>query len=112
MPLAGVPEAQWPPFTGEPLIGDSFWELLDAGKIVAVGDLVARTPDTVFWVDTDAILGSGCCVVARDVESPEGYTLRSGCYIYYKVLRAGSPVPPLQVLLSETGKTDLAARFE
>jgi hypothetical protein len=26
MPLAGTPDAQWPPFTGEQLVGDWFWK--------------------------------------------------------------------------------------
>ena len=112
MPRAGIPETQWPPFTGEPLIGNWFWELQQAGKIVFVGGLIAGIPGTVFWADTESIIGSDCCVVARDVRSPEGYTLPSGRYVYYKALRAGGPVPSLQELLADTDKTDLAPRFQ
>jgi hypothetical protein len=111
MPLVGSPEAQWPPFTGEPLIGNCFWELHQAGKVVSVESLIAATSDTVFWADTDAVIGSGCCVVARDIRSPEGYTLQSGRYVYYKALRTGAPMPSLQALLAGTGKTDLATQF-
>jgi hypothetical protein len=111
MPLEGAPEAQWPPFTGEPLLGDWFWELYRTHQLVSVDGLIAGTQDTVFWVGTEAIIGSDCCVVARDVRSPEGYTLQSGRYVYYHTLRTGVPVPSLQVLLADKNKIDLAPRF-
>ncbi len=62
-------------------------------------------------MDTEAILGSGCCAVARDIKSPDGHTLRCGRYVYYQALQAAKPVPSLEVLLADTGKTDLAPRF-
>jgi hypothetical protein len=65
----------------------------------------------VFWTDTGAILGSGCCAVAHDIRSPEGPMLQRGRYVYYQALRAGKPVPSLRVLLAATGKIDLAPRF-
>ena len=112
MPLVGIPEAQWPPFTGEPFFGKWFWEHYRAGSIVFLGDLIAQTPDTVFWVlDTEAIFGWGSCAVARDIKSGEGYTLRRGCYVYYRALRMGKPVPRLGALLASAGRTDLASRF-
>jgi hypothetical protein len=111
MPLAGVPEAQWPPFTGEPLIGEPFWELVRAGEIVSLGDLIARSPDTVFWAAADEIPGSGCCVVARDIASPSGYTLRKGCYVYYTALQAHREIPSLAEFLADSSKVDLTARF-
>ncbi len=111
MLLVGIPEAQWPPFTGEHLFGHWFWEHYRAGSIVSLGGLIAGTPDTVFWADTEAILGSGCCVVARDIKSPEGYTLQHGRYVYDQALQAGTPVPSLDTLLNDYGKTDLASRF-
>jgi hypothetical protein len=112
MPLVGIPEAQWPPFTGECLLGHWFWEHYRAGSIVSLGGLIAETPDTVFWADTEAILGWDCCAVAHDVSSREGFTLRRGRYVYYQALRAGKPVPSLSVLLSDICKTDLAPRFQ
>jgi hypothetical protein len=111
MPLEGAPETQWPPFTGEPLIGDWFWELHRAQRLVSVGGLIAGTQDTVFWADTEAIIGSDCCVVARNIRSPEGYTLQSGRYVYYRALRTGAAVPSLQALLAHKDKIDLAPRF-
>ena len=111
MPLADIPEAQWPPFTGERFFGHWFWEHYWAGNIVSVDGLVAGTPDTAFWVDTQAILGSDCCVVARDIKSSDGYRLRRGRYIYHKALREDRPVPSLEALLADPGKTDLAPRF-
>lgn len=112
MPLAGVPETQWPPFTGEPLLGHWTWEHLRSARIVSLAPLIAGNPDTVFWADTTEILGSDCCVVARDVADPEGHVLRRGRYAYYEVLRAGKPVPPASVLLADTRKIDLAPGFE
>jgi hypothetical protein len=111
MPLAGVPEAQWPPFAGEPLFGHWTWEHVRAGRIVSLASLVAGNPGTVFWADTKAILGSDCCVVARDVTDPEGRVLRRGRYAYYEVLRAGKPVPSVSALLADASKIDLAPGF-
>jgi len=111
MPFVGIPEAQWPPFTGERFFGHWFWEGTRAGRIVLLADLIARTPDTIYWVDTKMILGSACCAVTHDVRSPGGFTLPRGRYVYYKALRADKPVPPLAVLLADNGKIDLAPLF-
>jgi hypothetical protein len=111
MPLAGTPEAEWPPFTDERFFGDWFWEHYRAGRVVLLDDLVAGTPGTVYWVDTRTILGSDSCAVARDIRNPKGRTLRRGRYVYYKALRAGKLVPPLAALLADSSKIDLAPRF-
>jgi hypothetical protein len=111
MPLAGIPEAGWPPFADELVFGDWFWEHYQAGSIVSVDGLIAATPGVVFWADTAAVIGSGCCVVAHDIRGPEGATLQRGRYVYYQALRAGKPVPSLEALLADTGKIDLAPRF-
>jgi hypothetical protein len=111
MQLMSIPEEQWPPFTGERFFGHWFWEHHRVGSIVSLGGLIAGTPDTVFWADTEAILGSGCCVVARDIRTPEGYTLRRGRYVYVEALWAGKSVPSLDKLLNDYDKTDLASRF-
>jgi hypothetical protein len=111
MPLAGSSETLWPPFTDECFFGRWFWEHYKAGSVRSLSDLIAGVPSTVFWIDTKAILGSDCCAVARDIRSPEGYTLRCGRYVYYQVLRAGKPVPSLRTLLACTDRIDLASRF-
>jgi hypothetical protein len=111
MLLAGVPEALWPPFTEEPHFGSWFWDHYWAGSIIWLDNLIAATPDTVFWVDTEAILDSDCCIVAQDIESPKGYTLRRGRYVYCQVLEEGKQVPSLAELLASSDKTDLASRF-
>jgi hypothetical protein len=111
MPRVGIPEAQWPPFTDEHLFGLWFWEYYRSGDLVSVDGLIAEAPGTVFWIDTSAILGSDSCAVARDIKSPEGFTLERGRYVYHQALRAGKPTPSLRVLLADTGKTDLAPRF-
>ena len=111
MPLAGVPEPQWPPFTDERLFGPWFWEHFRIGNITFLNDLIADTSAAVYWVDTQAVLGSDCCVVARDITGPDGQVLRRGRYVYYQALRAGTPVPSLTALLADAGKTDLAPRF-
>jgi hypothetical protein len=111
MPLAGSPETQWPPFTDERLFGPWFWEHFRTGSITFLNDLIAGSPGTVYWVDARAVLGSDCCVVARDVTGPDGHILRRGRYVYYQALRAGTPVPSLTALLARADKTDLAPRF-
>ncbi len=111
LPYADIPEPQWPAIPQDRFFGYWFWEGYRAGDIVPLADLIAQTPDTVFWVDTTAIIGSGCCVVARDVMSHEGYTLRRGRYVHHAVLTAGKCVPSLDVLLADDRKTDLSTRF-
>jgi len=112
MPLADLPETQWPRFTGERFLGPWFWEAFRAGRIVLLADLIANNPATIYWVDTKATLGSACCAVTHDVTSHDGYRLRGGRYVYYKVLRAGTPVPPLAALLEDKEKVDLAPAFQ
>lgn len=111
MPFVDLSEPQWPPYVGESLCGRWFWDSHKAGKLVPLTDLIARTSNTVYWVNTDAILGSGCCAVARDVRDQEGPTLRRGLYVYYKALQAGGPLPELTALLAGNSKTDLAQRL-
>lgn len=112
MPLAGLPEAQWPSFTDERLFGHWFWNHYQAGSIVSLSNLIAGTSGTVFWVETEAGLGWDCCVVARDISGPGGPALRSGRYVDYRALRAGKTVPSLDALLAGTAKIDLAPRFQ
>jgi hypothetical protein len=112
MPRTDLPRTQWPPFTGQRLFGHWFWEHFRDGSIVLLDRLVAENPDTVFWVNTRAILGSDCCAVACDVPGPAGYTLRRGRYVYSEALRAEECVPSLTELLADPDKTDLAARFQ
>jgi hypothetical protein len=111
MPLAGIPLQQWPPFTDDRLFGRWFWDYYQGGGIVFLSELIAGTRDAVFWADAKTILGSGCCVVTRDIKSPEGYTLPAGRYVYHEALQAGVPVPPLEVLLASTNTIDLALRL-
>jgi hypothetical protein len=110
MPLAERPAARWPPFTAEHVFGPWFWEYYHAGRLVSLDRLIAATPGTVFWADTEATIGSGCCIVARDVEG-EGFTLPRGRYVHHSVLTSAAPVPPLDALLAGTGTTDLSPRF-
>lgn len=111
MPLAGIPEVQWPPFTGQHFFGAWFWEHYEAENLISLDRLIAAAPDTVFWADTTSILGSDSCAVARDTKSPKGHVLRSGCYVPYQALRRGDPLPPLEVILANPSKIDLAPRF-
>jgi hypothetical protein len=112
MLLAGIPEPRWPKFvTGERAFGHWFWEAYRDRNFVSLADLIAANPGVVFWVDTVAILGSGCCVVKHDIGSPDGPILRRGRYVYYQALQEHKPVPSLETLLADTGRIDLAARF-
>jgi hypothetical protein len=111
MPLAGIPEARWPPFTGQRFFGPWFWEEHRAGRIVLLDDLLADARGAVFWVNTRQALGSACCAVARDVGGRTGPTVRRGRYVSSEALRVGRPVPSLTALLADDGKIDLAGRF-
>jgi hypothetical protein len=111
MPIVGIPEARWPAMVHERIFGTWFWEAYRVGRIVALDGLIAENPRVVFWVDTVAILGSGCCAVARDIRSGDEPMLRRGRYVYYQAQEAGKPVPSLEALLADDSKIDLAARF-
>jgi hypothetical protein len=111
MPLADLPETQWPPFTGRHVLGRWFWECHQAGAIVSLDRLITQNPRAVYWVDTKQLLGWDCCVVARNIAVPDGFTLRRGRYVYYEALRAGKAVPALDALLADANKTDLAPQF-
>jgi len=108
LPRAGLPQDAWPPFAGE-LLGSWFWEHYQAGRIVDLAALVAGTRDAVFWVTGSD--GLGVCAVAGDIASPDGWTLPQGVYAWHEVLRGGG-VPSLGELLADSGKTDLAPRFQ
>jgi hypothetical protein len=111
MPRVDTPEDQWPSFTGEPLFGHWSWDRYWGSSMVSLDRAIAAAPDTVSWVDTTAILGSNCCAVARDITDPSGFTLRSGRYVDYEVLRADKTIPTLEALLADPDKIDLAPRF-
>jgi hypothetical protein len=112
MPLVGTPETRWPPFTNEPVFGRWFWQYYKAGKVINLGRLISETPCTVFWAATKGILGSDCCVVAHDIESPEGLTLPRGRYVYSEALQEGKTAPSLDTLLADDRKVDLSSRFQ
>jgi hypothetical protein len=111
MPRAGIPVRRWPPFTGEVLFGSWFWEHYRAGALVSLAGLIAASPGTAFWVNSEAALGWDCCVVSRDIANDGRYTLPRGCYLYYEALRQGVAVPPPETLLAGMGKADLAPRL-
>jgi hypothetical protein len=110
MPLVGAPETEWPPFTQEHLFGRWFWDHHRAGNIIDLGDTIAATAGTVFWMDTYAAVGSDCCVVTSDLKTAEGHILRHGTYVDSARLRAGTA--GLAELLAGARKIDLAPRFQ
>ena len=103
--------ADWPPFAGEKVLGPWLWEYYRAGRIVNLGPVIAGSPGAVFWTAGVAPLEWGCCAVARDLASPDGWTFPSGRYVYGGELQAGVAVPSLETLLADPGATDLAPRF-
>jgi hypothetical protein len=111
MPLAGISEALWPPFTGERFFGPWFWEYYEAGSIVHLDEVIAKHPGTVFWVDVTALVGSDFCLVEHDIRAWECLALRRGCYVYYQALRGGRAVESITELLANAAKTDLAPQF-
>lgn len=112
MPCAGVPEEQWPSFTGERLFGHWSWERRQSGCIVSLDEAIGGASGAVWWVDTSALIGSDCCVVSRDIVSPNGDTLPRGRYVYYQALRSDETIPSLEALLNDTRKIDLAPRLQ
>ena len=112
LPLAGTPKRAWPPFAGTRWLGSWFWDQVQEGRLVSLARLVAATTGDVFWLDSAPGLAASCLAIAHDVTAPEGYTLPRGCYLYYKSLRAGTTLPLLPDLLSDTAKVDLAPRFK
>lgn len=112
MPFTDIPEVEWPSFAQERTLGHWFWEDYRSGKIIWLASLIAKVPHAVFWIDTNAILGSECCAVAREIRSPRGPILRRGRYVHYGALKAGKPVPSLSDLLTDKSKIDLAPRFQ
>lgn len=110
MPLTGLTEEKWPLYAGEAL-GRWFWDSYRAGKLVYLGELIKGNRDTVFFVEAKSILGSGCCIVTRDVNSPGWPKLPRGRYVYHRALRAGRPVPSLKELLNNYSRTDLASWY-
>lgn len=112
LPLASIPEGQWPPFTGEAFLGPWFWRYYEAGRLVSLSDLIAAEPGAVFWVDTKKKFGWDTCVVAHDISGDGPYHLRRGRYVYHGVLRTGGPLPSLEALLADESKLDLAPRFQ
>jgi hypothetical protein len=111
MPHTDSPEAQWPPFTDERLFGHWFWDHHRAGSVIDLGEAIAATANTVFWVDTYAVLGTDCCVVEYDVKTEDGHVLQRGTYVDSATLREGILVPATVELLADAGKTDLALSF-
>jgi hypothetical protein len=112
MPRVGTSLGQWPDFAGDSFFGSWFWNYCETGNIVSLAALIAQSPGVVFWSDTEKIIGSGCCIVTRNIKSPEGYTFRRGRYVHHQLLREGRPIPSLDVLLTDIPKADLAPRFE
>ena len=111
MPGAGVPQDRWPPFTGERVFGAWFWDHHSDGNIISLADLIAETEGAVFWVDTEKLFGSGCCVVEHDIGSPQGYRLPADRYVYHEALQGGMHIPPASALLASGSKIDLGPRF-
>ena len=109
MPLAGMAEEEWAPFTGNALLSSWFWDYLRDGHIIPLRDLIAGTPGTVFWV----VAEPGVPMVAVKKAIPcGGGTLPAGRYVYYQQLRDGTPLLSLEDALADPGRIDLAPRFE
>ena len=111
MPLARITRQQWPPFTNENFLGHWFWDYCRDGRIVSLSELIGATSDVVFWTSIEAASSSGCCIVASNINSPRGYMLPAGRYVYYETLQVGEEVPSLDELLARTDKIDLSPRL-
>jgi hypothetical protein len=109
MPRTDVPEAAWMP-VARPRFGSWFWDYYRDGRIVDLAPLLGDTQDLVFWVDTISATGSGSIAVEMDLDSPDGWTLPRGVYVYYPVARDHRALS-LDDLLADPGKVDLGPRF-
>jgi hypothetical protein len=113
MPRAGLPERDWPPFIGEPILGPWVWDHIRAGRLADAGSSLAGTHGAAYWVSAgqnDRGGAAGHVAVARDVRLSQGIILPRGLYAYWKSLRLGG-VPTLEDALADRGKTDLGPRF-
>lgn len=106
---SGGAESSWAPFIGARLFGAWFWDHYRNGNVVDLAPLVAATPDAAFWAQPGN-LTYGCCAVARDVTSPDGWTLPQGVYVCSDSLRDGETAGPLDEVLAGD-VTDLYPRF-
>jgi hypothetical protein len=111
MPRVGMPREDWPPFTGERLFGHWSWERSWSRRIVSLDEVIGGTSETFWWVDTKAVIGSDCCVISTDIVS-QGLTVPRGRYAFYEALCSSEAIPPLEALLDDPGKIDLAPRFQ
>jgi hypothetical protein len=109
MPLVGTPESRWPPFIGKRIFGWWFWDYYQNNSVVPLDGLIAKNPGAVFWVNTQAAIGSDCCAVARDITAT--YTLPRGSYAYSGALQADEAIPSLAELLADEDGVDLSPRF-
>jgi len=113
MPRADLPEGEWPPFTGEPVLGQWVWDHISAGRLVNIGPCLAGTRGAAWWLtagQNDSGGKAGAIAVSREVHLSCGAILPRGLYAYHKTLRLGG-VPSLEGALASRGKTDLGFRF-
>ena len=111
MPCIDVPRGQWPPLTVKKRLGRWFWAYLRSGAMRDMHTVVAATSDAMFWVGMTDIPDSGVCVVRRDIAVAEDLILPKGRYVDYQAAVSGVPVPALDALLRDPGRSDLAPAF-
>lgn len=111
LPWIEETSGQLPGLAARKLLGRWFWEYVRSGDIRDLSDVIASTPGTVFWVDTVELLGSGSCVVARDVHAANGLTLPRGRYVYRGAAARRAAVPSIDTLLRDPSRTDLSPAF-
>lgn len=105
----GLPLSSWPSFVTRGTLGSWFWDYYRSGDIVDLAPLTAATPGAIFWAQP-ASLTWPCCAVARDITSPDGWTLPQGAYVYFESLQNGETAGSLDELLAGH-LTDLSPRF-
>ncbi len=110
MTLADSAECRWPPFRDQDF-SQAFWDFCTASRLVNLSNVIGQIRGTVYWCATPPSFGTNCCAVARDINIPGGHTLRQGRYAYWRSLHEGRPLPSLEDLLADPGKTDLGPRM-
>jgi hypothetical protein len=111
LPMVGSDPLHWPSFTTSPLDDGRLWDYIDRGELVDLGPIIARAPESAFWVPSQnggrAAQGHGCVVAWRNLAADD-FWLPAGVYMDHWMLREGVPAPPARHLLSLPGAIDLA----
>lgn len=111
-PRTDMPEDRWPPYADDAQLAALVRDRLQAGGVIDIGPLAGDSRGLVFWVPVAEEAGGGVIAVRADLPpGPGPFVLRRGRYAHFSALRAGIPLPSLDVLLADERRVDLGPRF-